>query len=199
MNLEVGVLQLLEEVGIKAGQIVLDFGCGSGTYTVPAARIVGDKGKVYALDKDSKVLNELMQKAQSAGLRNIDRMETSGELEIGLTDESVDVVLLFDVFHSFYFPKTDDRRRLLIEIRRVMKPSAFLAISVWPNLVEPETEDEMKSADFRLEKVISEGLGSDNKDLGTRRILNFRKERYVLSLTGQSRRRQYEQSSRSYR
>ena len=57
MNLEPGVLQLLKDVGIKAGQVVLDFGCGSGTYTVPAARTVGDKGKVYALDKDSKVLN----------------------------------------------------------------------------------------------------------------------------------------------
>jgi hypothetical protein len=35
----------------------------------------------------------------------IDRMETSGELEIELADESVDVVLLFDVFHSYYFSK----------------------------------------------------------------------------------------------
>jgi precorrin-6B methylase 2 len=73
MDLEADVLQLLEDVGIKAGQVVLDFGCGSGTYTVPAARIVGDKGKVYALDKDSEVLNELMQKAQSARLNNVQR------------------------------------------------------------------------------------------------------------------------------
>jgi ubiquinone/menaquinone biosynthesis C-methylase UbiE len=199
MELESQVLDMLQQIGIRRGQTVLDFGCGYGAYTIPVAKIVGEQGRVYALDKDKKALDVLMQRRESANLKNIDRMETSGELEIGLTDESVDVVLLFDVFHSFYFPKTDDRRRLLIEIRRVMKPSAFLAISVWPNLVEPETEDEMKSADFRLEKVISEGLGSDNKDLGTRRILNFRKERHVLSLTNQSRRRQYEQSSRSYR
>ena len=75
MNLEPGVLQLLKDVGIKAGQIVLDFGCGSGTYTVPAARIVGDKGKVYALDKDSEVLNKLMQRAQSVGLNNVRRID----------------------------------------------------------------------------------------------------------------------------
>ena len=199
MELESQVLNMLQQIGIRRGQTVLDFGCGYGAYTIPVAEIVGKHGRVYALDKDKEALDALMQRGESAGLKNIDRMETLGELEIGLTDEAVDVVLLFDVFHSFSFPKTDDRRRLLIEIRRVMKPSAFLAISVWPNLVEPETEDEMKSADFRLEKVISEGLGSDNKDLGTRRILNFRKEDYVLSLTNKSIRRQYEQSSRSYR
>ena len=100
MNLEAGVFQLLKDVGMKVGQIVLDFGCGSGTYTVPAARIVGDKGKVYALDKDSEVLDKLTQRAQSVGLDNIERMDTHGELEIGLADGSIDVVLLFDVLHS---------------------------------------------------------------------------------------------------
>ena len=181
MELESRVLNMLQQIGIRTGQTVLDFGCGYGAYTIPVAKIVGEQGRVYALDKDKEALDALMQRGESAGLKNIDRMETSGELEIGLTDESIDVVLLFDVFHSFYFPKTEDRRRLLIEIRRVMRPSAFLAISVWPNLVEPETEDEIKNADFCLEKEISEGLSNDNKDLGTRRILNFRKERHVLS------------------
>jgi len=199
MELDSQVLELLRRIGVKKGQTVLDFGCGYGAYTIPVAVIVGEQGKVYALDKDKEALDALLQREESAGLKNIDRMATSGELEIGLTNGSVDVVLLFDVFHSFYFPKTEDRRRLLVEIRRVIKPSAFLAISVWPNLVEPETEEEIKSADFRLEKVISEELGSNNKGLGTRRILNFRKERHVLSLANQSRRRQYEQSSRSYR
>jgi len=199
MDLVSQAIEVLERIGIRRGQTVLDFGCGYGAYTIPVARIVGAQGRVYALDKDEEALDGLMQRADLACLKNIERMETSGELEIELTDESVDVVLLFDVFHSFYFPQAEDRRRLLGEIRRVMKPSAFLSISVWPNLIEPETEDEIENADFRLEKVISEGLGSDNKDLGTRRILNFRKKRYVLSLTNQSRRRQYEQSSRSYR
>ncbi len=90
---------------------MLDFGCGSGTYTIPAARIVGAQGRVYALDKDKGALDELMQKAGSAGLKNIERMETSGG-KIELTDESVDVVLLFDVFHSYYFPQASDRRSL---------------------------------------------------------------------------------------
>ena len=179
MELESRAIEVLERIGIRRGQTVLDFGCGSGTYTIPAAKIVGERGRVYALDKDKEALDALMQRGESAGLKNIERIKTSGEIKIGLTDESVDVVLMFDVFHSYYFPQADDRRRLLGELYRIMKPSAFLSISVWPNLIEPETEDEIKNADFRLGKEVPETLTDDNKGLETRRILCFRKARHV--------------------
>jgi ubiquinone/menaquinone biosynthesis C-methylase UbiE len=175
MELESRALEMLQQIGIRRGHTVLDFGCGSGTYTIALGKIVGEQGRVYALDKDKEALDELMQKAESVGLKNIKRMETSGKLEIDLADESVDVVLLFDVFHSFYFPQAEDRRRLLGEIYRIIKPSAFLSTSVWPNLIEPGTEDEIKNADFRLEKEISQTLNHDDKNLEKRRILNFRK------------------------
>ncbi|MBE9500847.1 MAG: class I SAM-dependent methyltransferase [Chloroflexi bacterium] len=175
MELDARVLDMLQQVGMRRSQTVLDFGCGYGAYTIPVAKIVAEQGIVYALDKDREALDELMQKAESAGLKNIDRMETSGELEIELADESVDIVLLFDVFHSFYFPQAEDRRRLLGEIHRIMKPSAILSISVWPNLIEPEIEDEIKNADFHLGKEVSETLTDDNKHPETRRVLIFRK------------------------
>jgi SAM-dependent methyltransferase len=92
-----------------------------------------------------------------------------------LTDDSVDVVFLFDVFHSFYYSHADDRKRLLDEIYRIMKPSALLSISVWSNLMKYEAENEIKNANFCLVKEILETLTKDNKDLETRRILNFRK------------------------
>ncbi|MBE9483077.1 MAG: hypothetical protein IMY88_05280, partial [Chloroflexi bacterium] len=43
--------KFLKDIGIKRGQKVLDFGCGSGNYTIPAARIVGEQALVYALDE----------------------------------------------------------------------------------------------------------------------------------------------------
>jgi len=174
MELESQALEVLQQIGIRKGQTALDFGCGSGTYTIPAAKIVGEQRKVYALDKDKKALDELMQRAKSAGLKNIKRMETLGKLETKLTDECVDVVLLSDVFHSYYFPQANDRRRLLDEIYRIMKPSAF--VSVWPKHMESETEDEIKNANLRLEKELSEMLIHHNKNLEKGRILNFKKE-----------------------
>jgi len=179
MEIESLAIKVLKRIGIRRGQTVLDFGCGYGAYTIPVARIVGKQGRVYALDKDKEALDALMQKARSACLINIERMETSGEPEIELADETVDVVLLFDVFHSFYFPQASERGRLLGEIRRVMKPSAFLSISVWPNLIETETEDEIKNADFHLGKEIPETLTDGNKNIETRRILSFGKVRHV--------------------
>lgn len=173
MNLEERMLQLLEEVGIKAGQVVLDFGCGLGIYAIPAAMIVGDKGKVYALDKDSEVLNELMQKAQSAGLNNIDRVETHGELRIHLADGSVDVVLLFDVLHSYYFPRADDRRRLLDEVYRICKAEARLL--VYPKHMELTARDEIENADFHLVNEYSSTLVHDDRDLQKGQVLVFRK------------------------
>ena len=174
---------MLEQIGIRSGQTVLDFGCGLGIYAIPVAKIVGEQGRVYALDKDREALDQLVQKAQSEGLKNIRRMETSGELGIDLANESVDVVLLFDVFHSFYFPQVDDRKRLLREVYRIMKPSAFLSISVWSNLMEPGAEDEIENADFHLEEHISQTLSHDNKSVGKRSVLNFRKQSPKYRLT----------------
>ena len=173
IELKLQLLDVLQQIGIRRGQTVLDFGCGYGTYTILVARIVGEQGKVYALDKEA--LDDLMKKAESAALENIERMDISEDLGIHLPDESVDVVLLFDVFHSFYFPQAGDRRRLLVEIYRIMKSSGFLSISVCPNLFEPEAEDEIKNANFRVENEISEVFTHDNKNLGMRRVLNFRK------------------------
>jgi ubiquinone/menaquinone biosynthesis C-methylase UbiE len=176
-------LDMLQQIGIRSGQTVLDFGCGLGIYTIPVAKIVGEQGRVYALDKDKEAVDQLVQKAESEGLKNIKRMETPRELGIDLADECVDAVLLFDVFHSFYFPQAGDRKRLLNEIHRIMKPSAFLSISIWPNLMEPGAEDEIKDADFRLEKDISQTFSYANKNVGTRSVLNFRKRspKYILT------------------
>ena len=166
-------MRILQQIGIRRGHTVLDFGCGSGTYTVPVAKIVGEQGTVYALDKDKEALDRLGQKAESAGLKNIKRMETSGELEIDLADESVDVVLLLDVFHSYYFPQANDRRRLLDEIHRIMKPAAF--VSVWPKHMESQAKDEIESANFYLESEYTGALIHDNHDREKGQILNFKK------------------------
>ena len=169
----------LRDVGISKGQIVLDFGSGSGNYAIPAARIVWEEGRVYALDKDRRDLDELMQRAESEGLKNVERIEASGELKIDLEDESVDVVLLYDILHYYYFPRTGDRRKLLHEVYRILKPSALL--SVYPthlqSYMHPKLEDvkrEIDNANFRLERECSVILIHE-ETLEKGLVLNFRK------------------------
>ena len=125
----------LRNIGITKGQTLLDFGCGPGNYTIPAARIVGDDGVVYALDKNHRALDALMERAYAARLTNIHRMDTSGEITIKLPDELVDVVLLYDIF--WYIPVYDRRfHALLSEVHRVAKPDALL--SIYPTHTDPD-------------------------------------------------------------
>jgi len=62
----------LIDVGIEQNHSVIDFGCGKGTYAIPAARVVGAGGKVYAVDKNKESLDELMQISEKMGLKNIE-------------------------------------------------------------------------------------------------------------------------------
>ncbi len=176
MYQEIDGFELLHKIGIRRGQSVLDFGCGYGTYTIPTAILSGQYGRVYALDKNKETLDELMRRSLHAGITNIVRIETHGERVIDLYDESIDIVLMFDVLHSFYFPDSENRRIVLSEIHRIMKPSATFFISVWPNLREPEIEDEIRRSFFRLAKETPEILSYDRRCSETRIILGYMKE-----------------------
>jgi len=169
-----GIVQEALVETVTEGQIIVDFGCGSGTYTLPAAKLVGEEGKVYALDKNKKALDKLMKKAEAEGLKNIERIDTSGAPKIPLEDESVHVVLLYDVFNEYYFPSAGARRELLDEIHRILKPNGIL--SVWLRRIEPEkAKNELGNANFYLTSEYSKILIQG--DVGHERgeILNFRK------------------------
>ena len=173
-GLEQKVIEMLQGIGINKGQTVLDFGCGSGTYTIPVAKIVGTRGRVYALDKDNHALDSLMKKAELACLKNIGKMATAGKLTIELPDKSVDRTLLFDVFHRYSFPQMSDRRELLDEIYRITKTEGL--VSVWPKHMEAEARDEFEAARFYLEDEFLETLIHDNKDIETGKVMNFKKK-----------------------
>ena len=163
---------VLRRIGITEGQKVLDFGCGSGHYTIPIAKIVGDEGTVYALDKNSYSLNELMQRARIEKLTNIKRIDTSGEIKIYLDDESVDVVLLYDVF--WYFTVSDPRLpQLLSEVYRVSRPNAL--VSVYPKHIDPKKlQERLESARFRLKERLYDTFIHEGT-LGRDFVINFSK------------------------
>jgi len=116
---------------------VLDFGCGRGTYTISASQIVGNAGIVYALDQDRDKIDELRAKSKSAGLENIQIVPAVGREHIELPDESVDVILLYDVLHSWYHPQSEQRKEILYELYRVLRADGLL--SFYPG--DPEVFD----------------------------------------------------------
>ena len=140
---------------------------------------------VYAIDEDKEDLNQLMNKAKSMGLKNIIKLKASGKSKIALSNESVDVVLLYDILHYYYFPKEMDRRQLLSEVYRVLKPYGLLSLyptHLEPNMV-PKLDDvkrEIKGSNFHEESEYPDMIMIHEDKIEEGRVINFRKENPVV-------------------
>jgi len=117
-----GILKKWDDCNmIKEGQTFLDFGCGTGDFSIPAARKVKHQGKVYALDYFERQLEIVKDRSEKAGLENIETIQSTGGT--GLQAESVDIVWMCDVLHEI-----KERRAVLEELHRVLKNDGILAI-----------------------------------------------------------------------
>ncbi len=106
---------------VKEGQTFLDYGCGTGCFVIPAARIVGMRGKVYALDCFPRQLEIVEKRSMKKGLTNIETILSDSKT--GLPNESIDTVWMCDVLHE-----VKQRRAVLEELHRVLKREGILAI-----------------------------------------------------------------------
>jgi demethylmenaquinone methyltransferase/2-methoxy-6-polyprenyl-1,4-benzoquinol methylase len=105
------------------GQEVLEVGCGTGFFTIPAAELVGDEGRVYAVDSHPLAIEQVAKKIRDAGLTNV-RLIKADAIETGLASDCIDLVLLFGVIPS----PTSPLGRLLPEMHRLLKPEGALAV-----------------------------------------------------------------------
>ncbi len=106
---------------VREGQTFLDFGCGTGSFTIPAARMVGSRGKVYALDCFKKQLEIVSKQTNKEGLNNVETILSNWHT--GLPDESVDIVWMCDVLHEL-----PEKQKVMAEFHRVLKKNGVLAI-----------------------------------------------------------------------
>lgn len=114
----------IKEIAVKEGDVLLDFGCGVGHYTIPAAEIVLEKGKVYAVDNNLKSLNELIRIAEMEALKNIVPVQIGGS-KLSFKNGSFDVVLLYDILH---YMNSLQRDKLYNECYRVLKNNGILSV-----------------------------------------------------------------------
>jgi ubiquinone/menaquinone biosynthesis C-methylase UbiE len=118
-------LPILHGAGLLPGQRVLEVGCGTGYFTIPAARLIGGQGSLVALDILAESVALVSQKVQAAGLKNV-HVINGDALNTGLAAESFQVVLLFGVIPAPMLPLA----RLLPEVHRLVIAGGSLA--VWP-------------------------------------------------------------------
>jgi ubiquinone/menaquinone biosynthesis C-methylase UbiE len=95
--------RLMKALKIKAGQKIADIGAGSGYFTFRLSRLVSPKGKVYAVDIQPEMLAIMRKRMKEQNLTNIELVRGT-EKDPRLPDESVDLILLVDVYHEFSYP-----------------------------------------------------------------------------------------------
>ena len=130
---------------LQPGQTVADIGCGMGYFTVPMARLVGEGGRVIAVDLQPEMLDALKRRAARQNLQGRIHCHLSQPDRIGLA-EPVDFALAFWVLHEVKAPAA-----FLAEIKRMLKPDGrFL-------LVEPKIH--VSRANFQKTVEIAQSVG----------------------------------------
>jgi len=136
---------------IKEGMNVLDLGCGMGFFSLPAARMVGKRGKVVCVDLQEKMIRGLLRRSSKAGLsERIDaRICRPDSLALDDIAGKIDFSLAFALIHE-----VPDKVRLLSEISAAMKQNGKLLIAEPKGHVSKKGFDQTvstaKNAGFRV-------------------------------------------------
>lgn len=115
---------IVDWLDIPKSATVAEIGCGYGTFTVPVAQ--KSTGNIHAFDIDPSMIEIAQEHVRNAGLSNVTfSLRDVLEQGSGLKSESVDMVLLFNILHF------KERRVLLQEAARVLKPGGAVAVIHW--------------------------------------------------------------------
>lgn len=95
--------KLLEALELKPGMVVADVGAGSGYHTFRMSPLVGEKGKILAVDIQPEMLALIREKAKKEKIANVELVRGT-EKDPKLPEASVDLILMVDVYHEFSFP-----------------------------------------------------------------------------------------------
>ncbi len=113
--------RLLEAAGLKSGQKVLEVGCGPGFFTIPAAKIVGEKGSIYAVDTHPLAIKKVKEKVEREGIKNVNPIFVNAS-DTGLPDHSIDLVFIFGLRYI-----AGGLENLISEMYRILKPEGVLS------------------------------------------------------------------------
>ena len=147
---------VVDQLDVKAGDTVADFGCGSGFFSFEFAKRVGAAGVVYAFDVMSSALEVVASQAKMINVTNITTKRVNLEQEngSGLPTHSVDWVVTKDILFQ-----NKNKQVIIQEVARVLKPGGQAVFMEWkPNesLVGPDQALRISPQELR---VLIEAVG----------------------------------------
>jgi ubiquinone/menaquinone biosynthesis C-methylase UbiE len=120
--------KVLNAAGLELGQKVLEVGCGPGFFTVPAARMVGEKGSVLALDVSLLAVEHVQRKIEAEGVTNVKTI-LANAAQTDLPAQGFDLAFVF----GFTRP-IGDMEAIWAELHRLLEPGGILSVEgrLWP-------------------------------------------------------------------
>jgi ubiquinone/menaquinone biosynthesis C-methylase UbiE len=152
--------RLIKNMDIQPEDVIADIGAGSGYHVFKMAPIAS-KGKIYAVDIQEEMLAAIRKKKEEKGIDNIELVQGS-EKSVNLAANSVDKVLMVDVYHEFNFPY-----EMIQSIKSALKPNGEIylieyraedkSVPIKPlhKMSEAQAVKEMQAAGFTLKENIS--------------------------------------------
>jgi tRNA A58 N-methylase Trm61 len=114
--------RIAEVIRLRPGMVVADVGAGEGEWSEELARRVGEEGHVYATEVDKEKIEEIRERAETAGLDNL-TVVLGNQSESGLPEKCCDAILLRMVYHHFEQPEA-----MRSSLRRSLRPRGILAV-----------------------------------------------------------------------
>ena len=108
---------VIDALGLRGGEVVADLGAGSGYFSFRIAPKVGNAGKVLAVDVQDKMLGTIRTRMAAQRVTNIEVVKAS-ETNPHLSANSVDIVLMVDVYHELSYPF-----EVMTKVREALKPN----------------------------------------------------------------------------
>jgi ubiquinone/menaquinone biosynthesis C-methylase UbiE len=119
-------MEVLEAITPEIGNIFLDAGCGDGYISIAASNLVGDQGRVYALDVYPESIETVKKEIKDRKLENVDAILADITNTIPLDSDSIDIVLMANVLHGFV--AGGEVGDVMSNIVRVLKPGGIFAV-----------------------------------------------------------------------
>ncbi len=160
-------------VGARPGMVIADVGAGSGFMALEFAKLVGDEGRVVAVDINPVMMEELAAKAGAAGVENL-QTRVCRQDSVDLEPASVDLVFLADTYHHFEYPTLT-----LASIRRALRPGGQVVLVDFERLPGESPEWILNHVRAGKKQVTSE-LRSAGFELLAEHPLPQLKNNYVL-------------------
>lgn len=123
--------ELLQSIGVQTGMTFMDIGCGDGFFTIIVAKMVGEKGTVYAVDTNADAIETLKKKAQTQGIANIIAIVANAESAV-LCRKCADIIFFSMVLHDF-----ENSSKVLKNAIQMIKPEGLLVDLDWKKLEMP--------------------------------------------------------------